>query len=122
MPMNISCTFVTLIPKIVNVIAVNDYRHIACCTVLYKINSKVLTNRLQAVVNDIVRDYQSAFIKGRVIFDNIVMSLELIKDYGKKNVSPRCMLKIDLQKAYESLENGHLINICCLSWGFLLSL
>nr|XP_016491587.1 PREDICTED: uncharacterized protein LOC107811215 [Nicotiana tabacum] len=40
----------------------------------------------------------------RVITDNIIMSHELIKGYGRKNISPRCMLKIDIHKAYDSVE------------------
>jgi len=54
---------------------------------------------MQGVLNIIVCDSQSAFLKGRVIFDNIILSHELLKGYGRKGTSPRCMLKIDLQKA-----------------------
>lgn len=43
-------------------------------------------------------------MKGRVIFDNILLSHELVKGYDRKNLSPRCMIKIDLQKAYDSVE------------------
>ncbi|XP_075109150.1 uncharacterized protein LOC142180944 [Nicotiana tabacum] len=32
------------------------------------------------------------------------LSHELVKGYGRKNISPRCMLKIDMQKAYDSVE------------------
>lgn len=39
-----------------------------------------------------------------MITDNIIMSHELIKWYGRKKISPRCMLKIDMKKAYESIE------------------
>lgn len=55
-------------------------------------------------MNSIVGDYRSTFIKDRVIFDNSVLSHELIKGYERKNISPRCMLKINLQKAYDSVE------------------
>ena len=55
-------------------------------------------------MSSIINDTESAFVKGRVIFDNMILSHELIKGYGRKNVSPRCMLKIDLQKAYDSVE------------------
>nr|XP_016462767.1 PREDICTED: uncharacterized protein LOC107785889 [Nicotiana tabacum] len=36
----------------------------------------------------------------RLITNNIIMSHELVKGYGRKNIFPRCMLKIDMQKAY----------------------
>nr|XP_009614125.1 uncharacterized protein LOC104107108 [Nicotiana tomentosiformis] len=47
---------------------------------------------------------QAGFILGRKIVDNIILAHELIKTYTRKNVSPRCMIKIDLQKAYDSVE------------------
>src|SRR5688572_13791341 len=42
--------------------------------------------------------------------DNILLAAELIKGYTRKNNSPRCMIKMDLRKAYDSI-----------SWTFLLS-
>ncbi|XP_039057030.1 uncharacterized protein LOC120200200 [Hibiscus syriacus] len=46
---------------------------------------------------------QTAFIKGRSIIDNSLLSQELIKGYGRKVISPRCSMKIDLHKAFDSL-------------------
>lgn len=36
--------------------------------------------------------------------DNIFLGTELIKGYGRKGPSPRCLIKIDLRKAYDSIE------------------
>lgn len=47
---------------------------------------------------------QNAFVPERVIHDNVVLSHEIIKGYGIKGVSPRIMIKMDMQKAYGSLE------------------
>lgn len=47
---------------------------------------------------------QTSFVPGRLISDNIIMSHELVKWYNRKSISPRCMLKIDMQKAYDSVE------------------
>ena len=47
LPHPLNHTFVTLVPKIKNPIAVFDYRLISLCNVLYKIFSKVLANRLK---------------------------------------------------------------------------
>lgn len=51
---------------------------------------------------------QATFVPGRVISDNIILSHELVKGYGRKGITPRCMIKLDMQKPYDSLE-----------WGFL---
>ncbi|XP_060200869.1 uncharacterized protein LOC132629158 [Lycium barbarum] len=59
-------------------------------------------------MGDIIDGSQAAFVPRRVITDNILLSHELVKGYTRKGVSARCMIKIDMQKAYDSLE-----------WGFL---
>ncbi|XP_075095511.1 uncharacterized protein LOC142173762 [Nicotiana tabacum] len=52
----------------------------------------------------LVGNCQSTFVPGRVISDNIILSHELVKGYGRRGISPRCMVKVDMQKAYDSLE------------------
>lgn len=103
----INCTTVTLIPKVSNSSYVEEFRPIACCSTIYKILSKILTIRLKTVVDYLVGRSQSAFIEvieGRCFLDNIILAHELIKGYDKKSVSPRCMIKFDIRKAYESVE------------------
>ncbi|XP_049403702.1 uncharacterized protein LOC125867303 [Solanum stenotomum] len=100
----INCTGITLVPKSAQPVTVKEYRPIACCTVLYKIISKVLATRLQQVISDVISDSQTGFIPGRKIADNIILAHELVQTYGRKQTSPRCILKIDLQKAYDSIE------------------
>ncbi|XP_059295395.1 uncharacterized protein LOC132048717 [Lycium ferocissimum] len=104
MPRAINCAVVTLIPKNDNPTTVKEYRPIACCTILYKIIAKVIASRLQKVISSIISKAQVGFIPGRKISDNIFLAQELVKSYTRKNTSPRCMLKIDLQKAYDSVE------------------
>lgn len=87
-----------------NACAVKDFRPIACCSVLYKIISKVLANRMKRVLNTIISEHQSAFVPGRLIFDNILLSQELVRGYSRKHISPRYMVKVDIQKAYDSVE------------------
>ncbi|KAE8687013.1 lectin-like protein [Hibiscus syriacus] len=40
------------------------------------------------------------------IIDNTLLAQELVRDYNRKNISPRCSLKIDLHKAFDSLHWG----------------
>ncbi|GJX49917.1 RNA-directed DNA polymerase, eukaryota, reverse transcriptase zinc-binding domain protein [Tanacetum coccineum] len=48
----------------------------------------------------IVDDNQSAFVPGRAITDNILLTKELLKGY---NGPKRCSFKIDIQKAYDTV-------------------
>ena len=64
----------------------------------------VITRRMHDVMADIICESQAVFIPGRKISDNIILAHELVKSYTRKNISPRSMLKIDLQKAYDSVE------------------
>ena len=58
---------------------------------------------MQRYLPDIIGKNQSAFTAGRSISNNILMAQKLVKGYGRAIVSPRYAIKIDLQKAFDSL-------------------
>ena len=80
------------------------FRPIACCNVVYKCIAKILANRMKCVLGSIISPNQSAFIAGKDITDNILLSSELLKGYNRLNLSPRCVLKLDIQKAYDTVQ------------------
>ncbi|GJT58325.1 RNA-directed DNA polymerase, eukaryota, reverse transcriptase zinc-binding domain protein [Tanacetum coccineum] len=102
----VNATLITLVPKSTTPIKVSDYRPIACCNVLYKIISKILISRIKSALCKIVNPSQSAFIPGRQITDNILLTRELLKGYDWKKGSRRVALKIDIQKAYDTIREG----------------
>ncbi|GJT94434.1 RNA-directed DNA polymerase, eukaryota, reverse transcriptase zinc-binding domain protein [Tanacetum coccineum] len=83
---------------------VSDYRPIACCNVIYKCISKIITKRLQGCLDKLVSMNQSAFVPGRLIEDNLLITQELLKGYNRKNGPQRCAFKIDIAKAYDFLK------------------
>ncbi|WMV34807.1 hypothetical protein MTR67_028192 [Solanum verrucosum] len=117
----VNCTVITLVPKNSSPVNIKEYRPIACCTIIYKIIAKVLASRMQKVMARIISEAQSGFIPGRKIVDNIILATELVKAYSRQHISPRCMLKIDLQKAYDSVEWSYLeqanMNKCSIYFG-----
>ncbi|GKA93351.1 RNA-directed DNA polymerase, eukaryota, reverse transcriptase zinc-binding domain protein [Tanacetum coccineum] len=107
----INSTVIALVPKLQTPDKVSDYRHIACCNVIYKCISKVLDERLKKYLGKLVSQNQSAFIPNRQIQDNILISQELLKGYNRKNGPKRVALKIDLQKAYDTVNWNFLEDI-----------
>ncbi|XP_074300068.1 uncharacterized protein LOC141631273 [Silene latifolia] len=97
-------TTLTLIPKFDMPKSVTQFRHIACCNLIYKCIAKVLCNRLGQILLDIISPTQSAFIKDRDIVENILICQDLTKLYNRKHCSPRVIMKLDLQNAYDSIE------------------
>ncbi|GJW36240.1 protein LAZ1 [Tanacetum coccineum] len=104
-------TFLAVIPKMSTPIMVTDYRSISCCNVLYKCISKILTNRIIGGINKAVSENQSAFILGRRISDNILITQELMHNYHRNRGPPRCAFKVDIQNVYDNVDWKFLANI-----------
>ena len=102
-PHPLNHTFITLIPKIKNPIAMFDYCPISLCNVLYKIFSKVLANRLKKILPSIITEHQSAFTKHRLISDNILVAFETLHSMitHKSHKSGYMAVKLDMSKAYD---------------------
>ncbi|GJS85946.1 RNA-directed DNA polymerase, eukaryota, reverse transcriptase zinc-binding domain protein, partial [Tanacetum coccineum] len=113
----VNATLISLIPKIQTPDKVSDFRPIACCNVLYKCISKIITNRLKGVLGKLVHESQSAFVAGRQKTDNILLSQELFRGYNRKQKQKKVAFKIDLQKAYDTISWEFLKNIL-LKFGF----
>ncbi|KAG7587392.1 Reverse transcriptase domain [Arabidopsis thaliana x Arabidopsis arenosa] len=110
LPKGVNSTILALIPKKKEAKVMKDYRPISCCNVLYKVISKILANRLKTILPKFISPNQSAFIKDRLLMENLVLATEIIKDYHKVSVSPRCAMKIDISKAFDSVQWGFLLN------------
>ena len=104
LPKGINSTILALIPKKTEATCMKDYLPISCCNVLYKVVSKIIANRLKVVLPSMITESQSAFIKGRLSMENVLLATELVKDYHKPDISPRCTMKIDISKAFDSVQ------------------
>jgi hypothetical protein len=74
---------------------------------IYKLVSKVLAARLAKVIGSLIPSTQSTFVKGRNLVEGVVAVNEVI-DHAKKTRQSCLILKVDFEKAYDSVD-----------WGFL---
>ncbi|XP_019092278.1 PREDICTED: uncharacterized protein LOC109129106 [Camelina sativa] len=88
-----------------------DYRPISCCNVIYKVISKILANKLKLLLPTFIAGNQSAFVKDRLLIENVLLATELVKDYHKGTISHRCAIKIDISKAFDSVQWPFLRNV-----------
>lgn len=110
LPKGLNSTILALIPKKEEAKVMKDYRPISCCNVLYKIISKLIANRLKGVLPKFISLNQSAFIKERLLMENVLLATEIVKDYHKEDISPRCAMMIDISKAFDSVQWPFLLN------------
>ncbi|KAL0284421.1 UNVERIFIED_CONTAM: hypothetical protein Sradi_7197800 [Sesamum radiatum] len=90
-------------------VRVSEFRPIACCNVMYKAIAKIIVGRIQPVLHSLINYSQNAFVPGRSVADNVLLAQELMAGYNQAKLPQRCTIKIDIQKAYDSVD-----------WDFLL--
>jgi hypothetical protein len=99
---------IILLPKAPDAAHPKDFRPISLVHFFAKLFTKILAIRLRPRMHELVKPCQSAFIQGRLIHDNFVLVRAQTKLFKNKKV-PALLLKLDLQKAFDSI-----------SWEFLL--
>ena len=108
-PSEINKTLIVLIPKSEHPTSFKMYRPISLCTVFYKTVTKIIVNRLQAILPDLIGPHQTSFVPGRHITENIIIAQEVIHSMRRKMGKKGFMaIKVDLEKAYDRL-----------SWNFI---
>ena len=106
MPEGWNETIISLIPKVDTPEKVTDLRPISLCNVVYKVVSRVLSSRLRDVLPDFISPFQSAFVPGHLISDNIIVSYELTHFLLNKRGGEvgYAAIKLDMSKAYDRVE------------------
>lgn len=97
-------TAITMIPKVTNAERVSEYRPISLLNATYKVIAKLLARRLESLLPEMIQENQTAFVKKRQIMENVLLASELVQGYNNNGISKRGMIKIDFQKAFNSIE------------------
>ena len=79
-------SIITLLPKVgKDSCFLSNWRPISLLNVDYKIASKVIANRIKSVLQSIINESQTGFMKGRYIGENIRLIFELLDNTDEHN-------------------------------------
>ena len=83
-----------------------DFRPISLCSIMYKIVSKCLVNRLKVFLDDLISKNHSALLGGRLIHDNFITGFENIHIIKQERFGNgrKMTLKLDISKAFDCVE------------------
>jgi hypothetical protein len=69
-------------------------------------------------LDGIISPNQTAFIPNKSIVENVLLAQEVVKNYHKNEGKLRCTIKVDLMKAYDSVDLEFVLQ-CLISLGAL---
>lgn len=87
-----------------------NWRPISLLNVDYKIISKVLTNRLNTVIENVVHPDQTCSVKSRSILDNVHLLRNII-DYVNQKELTCIFLNLDQEKAFDRVSYEYLFTV-----------
>ena len=87
-----------------------NWRPISLLSVLYKILSTAIANRLKKVLDVLISKSQTGFLKGRYISENTRLVYDIMHYLEKKNI-PGLLMLVDFQKAFDSVSWLFLSNV-----------
>ena len=103
MPQSVSATKLVILPKVKCPQTTAKFRPISCCNGLYKCIYKLLCLRIREVLPSLIQHNRAAFVPERQLLYNVLICQDIARGYQRKHISPRCLLKIDLQMAFDSV-------------------
>ncbi|KAL0715924.1 hypothetical protein Bca4012_065246 [Brassica carinata] len=60
---------------------------------------------------DEIEPNQSAFVKGRMILENVLLETELVNGYYLPNITDCCTIKLDILKAFDTVKWGFITSV-----------
>jgi len=106
---NLNLNIIVLIPKVKGAMSMSDFRPITLSNFQFKIITKILAEKLASITSWIISPNQRGFIRDIHISECVALAFEAINTLDKKQFGGNMALKIDISKAFDTLD-----------WNFLL--
>ena len=87
----------------------DDYRPITLLNTELKILARVLANRSQLVISDLIGPEQTFVVKGRSIHDNLHLIREVLE--GIKDDTETALISLDQSKAFNRVDHQFLATV-----------
>lgn len=113
---SLNASLIVIIPKRKGAMSTRDNKPINLVGSIYKIISKVLSNKRTKVSDEIVSTSQNAFVEGKRILNATLLANEVVDSRRKQGVSDT-LSKLDLEKAYDHM-NCEFLDLIMLQMGF----
>nr|XP_016481434.1 PREDICTED: uncharacterized protein LOC107802438 [Nicotiana tabacum] len=111
LPKSITHTNLVLLPKNTNVQTFSDLRPISLSNFINKVISKVIHDRLEKILPFLISSNQSDFVNGRSIFENILLTQEIINNIRLRGKPANVVIKPDMAKAYDRVSWKYLMHV-----------
>lgn len=110
-PPGLNSSPVILIPKVDGAVTITDFRPITLNNFLFKVITKILASRLNAVARTNVYDQQYGFIATRKIHDCISLASEGVNCLHRTAAGKNVASKVDIRKAFDTLRWNFLLKV-----------
>ena len=101
-------SIITLLPKSgKDTCFLSNWRPISLLNVDHKIAAKVIANRIKVVLQSIISNSQTGFMKGRYIGENIRLIFEILQTSDEQNI-PGLLFFSDFEKAFDSVNHEYM--------------
>lgn len=112
----LNSTFITLIPKVDKPSTFDDFKPISLCNYIYKINAKIIVDRVRPILSLHISQEQFSFLQNRQIHEVVGTGQELLHNVHLKKLKGMIM-KVDLLKSFDTA-NWIYIQISLTQLGF----